>query len=167
VLISLIRRGSGEVAQPMGFASGTGVSGGVVTGVGFSAVVEQSRGEPGVVVDLPVGLLHRLALPSTSRFLLRVAGSPVAVTPLTAVTLSWAAWRLLNPMPVIAGSLVLAGALVGVRIRWPSFFERRGRARTGRPTRRAPDPGRTGSYWVPLLRYGLGVCRFCRCHAKH
>jgi S-DNA-T family DNA segregation ATPase FtsK/SpoIIIE len=59
------------------------------------------------------------------RLLLVIAGSPVAVTILTVVTLSWAAWRLVSPLLVLGGFLLLAGALVGVRIRWPAFFERR------------------------------------------
>jgi hypothetical protein len=51
------------------------------------------------------------------RLLLVVAGSPVAVTTLTAATLSWAAWRLVGPLLVVAGYLVLAGVLVAIRIR--------------------------------------------------
>ena len=58
------------------------------------------------------------------RLLLRVAGSPVAVTILTVATLSWAAWRLAGPLPVVAAVLVLAGVLVGIRLRWPALFER-------------------------------------------
>jgi DNA segregation ATPase FtsK/SpoIIIE, S-DNA-T family len=58
------------------------------------------------------------------RLLLIVAGSPVAVTTLTVATVSWAAWRLAGPLPVVAGYLMLAGGLIGVRIRWPAFFER-------------------------------------------
>ena len=58
-----------------------------------------------------------------ARLLLRVAGSPVAVTVLTAVILSWAAWRLAGPPPVVTGYVLLAGILVGIRIRWPALFE--------------------------------------------
>ena len=58
------------------------------------------------------------------RLLLRVASSPVAVTILTALTLTWAVCRLANPLLAVAGILVLAGALVAIRFQWPSFFER-------------------------------------------
>ena len=58
------------------------------------------------------------------RLLLVIAGSPVAVIILTAVTLSWAAVKLVGPLLVVAGFLLLVGALFGVRIRWPAFFER-------------------------------------------
>ena len=44
------------------------------------------------------------------RLLLRVAGSPVAVTVLTVATLSWAVWRLAGPLLVVSGYLLLAGA---------------------------------------------------------
>src|SRR5918998_3936141 len=57
------------------------------------------------------------------RLLLRVAGSPVAVTTLTVLTLTWAVCQLANPLYAIAGLLLLAGALVAIRLRWPAFFE--------------------------------------------
>ena len=59
------------------------------------------------------------------RLLLIVAGSPVMVSLLTAVTLAWAVWRLAGPFLVSVGILLLAAVLVGVRVRWPGFFDRR------------------------------------------
>ena len=58
------------------------------------------------------------------RLLLIVAGSPVAVTVLAALTLLWAAWRLVDPGLVVTALVLLAGALVSIRFRWPGFFER-------------------------------------------
>ena len=58
------------------------------------------------------------------RLLLRIAGSPVAVTILCLLTLTWAVCQLANPLYAVAGLLVLAGVLVGIRLRWPGFFER-------------------------------------------
>ena len=58
------------------------------------------------------------------RLLLRVAGSPVAVATLTVLTLTWAVCQLANPLYAVAGFLLLAGSLVGIRLRWPAFFER-------------------------------------------
>jgi S-DNA-T family DNA segregation ATPase FtsK/SpoIIIE len=59
------------------------------------------------------------------RLLLVIAGSPVAVITLTAVTLTWAVCQLANPLYAVAGFLVLAGVLLAIRFRWPAFFERR------------------------------------------
>jgi S-DNA-T family DNA segregation ATPase FtsK/SpoIIIE len=55
---------------------------------------------------------------------LRVAGSPVAVTTLTVLTLTWAVCRLANPLVAVAGLLALAGVLVAIQFGWPGFFER-------------------------------------------
>ena len=58
------------------------------------------------------------------RLLLRIAGSPVAVTTLTVLTLTWAVCKLAHPLLALAGLLLLAGVLVGIRLRWPALFER-------------------------------------------
>jgi DNA segregation ATPase FtsK/SpoIIIE, S-DNA-T family len=58
------------------------------------------------------------------RLLLAIAGSPVAVITLAALTLTWAVCQLGHPLYAVAGFLVLAGALVAIRFRWPAFFER-------------------------------------------
>jgi hypothetical protein len=58
------------------------------------------------------------------RLVLRVAGSPVAVTILCMLTLTWAVCRLANPLLAVAGFLVLAVVLVAIRFRWPAWFER-------------------------------------------
>jgi S-DNA-T family DNA segregation ATPase FtsK/SpoIIIE len=58
------------------------------------------------------------------RLLLRVAGSPVAVITLAVLTLTWAVCQLAHPLWAVAGLLVLVGALVAIRFRWPGFFER-------------------------------------------
>ena len=58
------------------------------------------------------------------RLVLRVAGSPVAVTILAVLTLTWAVCQLANPLLAVAGFLVLAGVLVAIRFRWPAWFER-------------------------------------------
>jgi hypothetical protein len=47
------------------------------------------------------------------------AGLPGAVTTLTAVTLSWGVCQLAHTLLAVAGFLVLAGVVVGIRIRWP------------------------------------------------
>ena len=43
------------------------------------------------------------------RLLLRVTGSPVAVTTLTVLTLTWAVCQLAHPLLAVAGLLVLVG----------------------------------------------------------
>ena len=58
------------------------------------------------------------------KLLLIIAGSPVAVTTLTALTLTWAVCQLAHPLYAVAGLLVLAGVLLAIRLRWPAFFER-------------------------------------------
>jgi hypothetical protein len=58
------------------------------------------------------------------RLVLRVAGSPVAVATLTILTLTWAVCQLAHPLLAVAGFVVLAGVLVGIRFRWPGFLER-------------------------------------------
>jgi S-DNA-T family DNA segregation ATPase FtsK/SpoIIIE len=58
------------------------------------------------------------------RLLLRLAGSPVAVTTLTALTLTWAVCQLAHPLWAVAGFVVLAGVLAAIRSRWPASFER-------------------------------------------
>jgi hypothetical protein len=58
------------------------------------------------------------------RVLLVIAGSPVAVTTLTVITLTWAVCQLAGPLWAVAGLGVLAGVLVLVRLRWPAVFER-------------------------------------------
>jgi hypothetical protein len=58
------------------------------------------------------------------RLLLIIAGSPIAVTTLTAVTLSWAVCQLAHPLLAVAGFLLVAGVLVVIRIWWPATFER-------------------------------------------
>ena len=87
------------------------------------AVTVRVRREP---LRLPLLLLiFWWLLKLLVRLLLRVAGSPVAVTTLTVLTLTWVVCRLANPLSAVAGFLGLAGVLVAIRFRWPVFFQRR------------------------------------------
>jgi hypothetical protein len=87
------------------------------------AVTVRVRREP---LRLPLLLLiFWWLLKLLLRLVLRVAGSPVAVTTLTVLTLTWAVSRLSNPLLAVAGFLGLAGVLVAIRFRWPALFERR------------------------------------------
>jgi hypothetical protein len=70
-------------------------------------------------------MIDMAARPAAERGHAPSAGSPVAVTTLAALTLTWAVCQLAHPLWAVAGFLALAGLLVAIRIRWPAFFERR------------------------------------------
>jgi S-DNA-T family DNA segregation ATPase FtsK/SpoIIIE len=86
------------------------------------AATVQVRREP---LRLPLLLLVPWSLLKLAvRVLLVIAGSPVAVTTLAVLTLTWAVCQLADPLLAVAGFLVLAGALVAIRLWWPALFER-------------------------------------------
>jgi S-DNA-T family DNA segregation ATPase FtsK/SpoIIIE len=59
------------------------------------------------------------------RVLVIIVLSPVAMAVLTAATLTVFGWREVGPALVLPWYLVLAAALLTVRLRWPEWYERR------------------------------------------